>query len=116
MYNFDSWRRLLFQLLKIAFDEEVTPEKVEMFVNDLDALRWPETVTELFPIANAGISHPAFDHAPAPKNKFGTIRSVFHISIIFYSVHFVPYKEKRGWDTVTRKSRYVRDIVLESVQ
>ncbi len=63
----------------------MSPERVEAFVNDMDALRWPESIHSLFAIAaNAGCV-PLRNQSDIPlttKKKYATLRLV--VVVLFY--------------------------------
>lgn len=69
---------MCFQLFKLAFDEEVSREKVEELSAAIRELRWPETVDELFAVNRARdtVADPAErDQDPAAnKKKYHTLR------------------------------------------
>lgn len=68
-----------FKLMKIAFDEEVSPDKVQNFCQALEQLRWPEEIGQMFALSfgNNTLSPCIANSALLPKDKSGTIKYVY---------------------------------------
>ncbi|PIO73530.1 PH domain protein, partial [Teladorsagia circumcincta] len=69
-------RSSCFQLLKVAFDEEVRGDEVEAFTKALSSLRWPNVLPHSLFAYNT-VSHLLTSTLPAgSKNKYSTIREL----------------------------------------
>lgn len=62
--------------MKVAFDEEVSPDKVQNFCQALEQLRWPEEVTQMFALSfgNNTLLPSITNPVILPKDKSGTIK------------------------------------------
>ncbi|WKY16703.1 hypothetical protein Q1695_001377 [Nippostrongylus brasiliensis] len=69
-------RTSCFQLLKVAFDEEVSGDDVETFSKSLSSLRWPSVLPHSLFAYNT-VSHLLISTMPTgSKNKYSTIREL----------------------------------------
>ncbi|KAK5984817.1 hypothetical protein GCK32_019015 [Trichostrongylus colubriformis] len=69
-------RSSCFQLLKVAFDEEVRCDEVEAFTKSLSSLRWPSVLPQSLFAYNT-VSHLLTSTLPTgSKNKYSTIREL----------------------------------------
>ncbi|KHJ99863.1 DENN domain protein [Oesophagostomum dentatum] len=69
-------RTACFQLLKVAFDEEVTGDEVEAFTKSLSSQRWPSILPHTLFAYNT-VSHLLTTTLPAgSKSKYSTIREL----------------------------------------
>ncbi|VDK62734.1 unnamed protein product [Cylicostephanus goldi] len=69
-------RTACFQLLKVAFDEEVTGDEVEAFTKSLSSQRWPSVLPHTLFAYNT-VSHLLTSTLPSgPKSKYSTIREL----------------------------------------
>uniref|UniRef100_A0A915AWS5 Myotubularin-related protein 5 n=1 Tax=Parascaris univalens TaxID=6257 RepID=A0A915AWS5_PARUN len=65
------------QLMKVAFDEEVSSEKAEEFLQTLASLRWPPTLPHtLFAYSTASSILSSTFARTSTKHKYGTIREL----------------------------------------
>ncbi|KAK6766955.1 hypothetical protein RB195_026302 [Necator americanus] len=69
-------RTSCFQLLKVAFDEEVSGDEVEAFIKSLSTLRWPNVLPHTLFAYNT-VSHLLTSTLPTgSKTKYSTIREL----------------------------------------
>lgn len=70
-------RSSCFQLMKVAFDEEVHYEKAEEFIQFLNSLRWPSGLPQtLFAYSSVSSVLSSSSGSVTAKSKYGTIRDL----------------------------------------
>lgn len=66
--------------MKVAFDEEVSSEKAEEFLQTLASLRWPPTLPHtLFAYSAASSILSSTFARTSTKHKYGTIRYILYV-------------------------------------